>query len=155
MQEAGGAGEGEEPSGSGRKPHHLLRHTLSKDQQAGALAAFGAASPEDAAHTIWRLKCVALLLASLPGLLRTAGEACMCRLFAAAHHEAAGERPSWRSGTRYRLQGALACSGKGTAGRGLAAAPITAMLHGGRVSQPGRIAPLRVRCPGSCLCVPR
>ncbi|PSC73231.1 hypothetical protein C2E20_3461 [Micractinium conductrix] len=39
-----------------RKKHHLLRHELTVETQAAAVAHFGAATAEDAAHVVWTLK---------------------------------------------------------------------------------------------------
>lgn len=41
-----------------RKKHHLLRHELTADAQAAAVAHFGAESVDEAAHKVWGLKCV-------------------------------------------------------------------------------------------------
>ncbi len=47
-----------EGAASGKKRHHLLRHTLTAERQAAALASFGAATAEAAARTVWQLKWV-------------------------------------------------------------------------------------------------
>lgn len=44
---------------TGKKKHHLLRHELTQEAQAAAAAHLGAATAEEAAENIWKLKCVA------------------------------------------------------------------------------------------------
>jgi hypothetical protein len=41
---------------SNSKKHHLLRHEITAEAQAAAIAHFGAETAEEAAHTIWRLR---------------------------------------------------------------------------------------------------
>jgi hypothetical protein len=43
-----------------KKKHHLLRHELTAETLAAAVAYFKAATPEEAAHTVWQLKWVPL-----------------------------------------------------------------------------------------------
>ncbi len=53
-------GPREEPAtqGGSKKKHHLLRHELTAEAQAAAVAHFGAESVDEAAHKVWGLKCV-------------------------------------------------------------------------------------------------
>ncbi|KAL4423538.1 hypothetical protein ABPG77_006561 [Micractinium sp. CCAP 211/92] len=51
-------GPREEPAtqGGSKKKHHLLRHELTAEAQAAAVAHFGAESVDEAAHKVWGLK---------------------------------------------------------------------------------------------------
>lgn len=43
-----------------KKKHHLLRHEITREARDAATAHFGASTAEEAAHILWRLKCVLL-----------------------------------------------------------------------------------------------
>lgn len=60
----------EEPAtqAGGKKKHHLLRHELTAEAQAAAVAHFGAESVDEAAHNVWGLKCVLLQGVSSVGI---------------------------------------------------------------------------------------
>ncbi len=55
---AGGTGSAADASAAaaGKKKHHLLRHELTQEAQAAAAAHLGAATAEEAAENIWKLK---------------------------------------------------------------------------------------------------
>ena len=52
LEVAGGA----DSAAAGKKKHHLLRHELTEEAQAAAAAHLGAATAEEAAENIWKLK---------------------------------------------------------------------------------------------------